>query len=64
MTACALELTRVDRASLEGLPYSKAACLSIAALAKNPAAQNYIKGSGNRGVEMALKWFATNALSF
>jgi hypothetical protein len=41
-----------------GLPYSTAACLSIAALAKNPAAQSYIKLTGNRGLEMALRWFA------
>jgi hypothetical protein len=47
-----------------GLPYSKAACLSIAVLAKNPAAQSYIKLTGNRGLQMALMWFADNALVF
>lgn len=47
-----------------GLPYSRAACLSIAVLAKNPAAQSYIKLTGNRGLEMALRWFANNALVF
>lgn len=47
-----------------GLPYSKTACLEIAALAKNPAARGYIRGAGNRGLEMALRWFADNATNF
>jgi hypothetical protein len=47
-----------------GLPYSKTTCLSVAALAKNSAAKNYIKQTGNRGLEMALRWFEENALAF
>jgi hypothetical protein len=49
---------------MRGVPYSKSACLSIAVLAKNPAARSYIKLTGNRGLEMALRWFADNAPVF
>jgi hypothetical protein len=48
----------------DAIGYSSAACLSIAVLAKNPAAQSYFKLTGNRGLEMALRWFASNALVF
>jgi hypothetical protein len=47
-----------------GLPYSKACCVGVAALARNPGALAYIKQTGNRGLEMALKWFADNASAF
>lgn len=43
------------------LPYDKNACLAVAALARNPAVSNYIKSTGNRGLETIVKWFADNA---
>jgi hypothetical protein len=47
-----------------GLPYSKLTCLGIAAIAKNAGVLSYIKQTGNRGLEMAVKWFADNAAAF
>ncbi len=47
-----------------GLPYSKVCCIGVAAIARNPGAMAYIKQTGNRGLEMAIKWFADNASAF
>lgn len=41
-----------------GLPYSGPACTAIAAVAKNPTLANYLRDTGNRGLERATKWFA------
>jgi hypothetical protein len=45
------------------LPYSRDTCLAVAALAKNPAVSNYIKSTGNRALEMIVKWFADHTAS-
>jgi hypothetical protein len=42
-----------------GLPYDRDVCLAIAAFTKNP-----LFLAGNRGSEMASKWFRQNARIF
>ena len=47
-----------------GLPYSSPACTEIAAVAKNPTLTSHLKNIGNRGLEMATKWFADHSGQF
>ncbi len=47
-----------------GLPYSGPACTAIAAVAKNPRVADYVRNTGNRGLEMATKWFAEHSGQF
>ena len=47
------------------LPYWPDICLALASMARNPATYAHItKSTSNRVLEMAVKWFATNATSF
>lgn len=47
-----------------GLPYSGLACTAIAAVANNPTLANKFRDTGNRGLEMATKWFADKSGQF
>ena len=49
---------------IDGLPYSIRTCTEIGAVAKNPRFISHLKNTGNRGLEMATKWFADHSGKF